>query len=103
MSTVKHPLAVAIQAHGEEVTELELRRPSVVEVRKIRALPYKIDQDESVTLDVDVAANYIVVCAGIPSSSVNQLDLADLNQLAWIVAGFFLKPASPAASEISTT
>lgn len=98
-----HKLAAAIQAHGEELTQLELRRPTVVEVRAVKALPYKIDQDESVTLDVDVAAKYIAVCAGIPPSSVNQLDLADLNQLAWVVAGFFLKPASPAASETSTT
>ncbi|MCO7594273.1 MULTISPECIES: phage tail assembly protein [Pseudomonas] len=87
-------LSVPIQAHGEEVAELEVRRPTVQEVRNIKALPYKMDKDEAVTLDMDVAAKYIAVCAAIPSSSVNQLDLSDLNNLAWIVAGFFLTPAS---------
>lgn len=87
-------LSAPIQAHGLEVSVLELRRPTVVEVRAIKALPYKMDKDEAVTLDMDVAAKYIAVCAGIPPSSVNQMDLSDLNNAAWTVAGFFLAPAS---------
>ena len=90
----KVKLQVAIEAHGEPVTELVLRRPTVQEVRAIKALPYKIDKNEEVSLDMDVAAKYIAVCAGIPAPSVNQLDLADLNNLAWIVAGFFMTAAS---------
>jgi len=43
---------------------------------------------------MDVAAKYIAVCAGIPPSSVNQLDLADLNTLSWAVASFFMSAAS---------
>lgn len=87
-------LSAPITAHGEEVTVLELRRPTVQEVRAIKALPYKMDKDEAVTLDMEVAAKYIAVCAHIPPSSVNQLDLADLNNAAWTVAGFFMAPAS---------
>ncbi|MGP6423918.1 phage tail assembly protein [Pseudomonas pharyngis] len=87
-------LQVAIEAHGEPVTELTLRRPTVQEVRAIKALPYKIDKNEDVSLDMDVAAKYIAVCAGIPPSSVNQLDLADLNSLSWAVASFFMSAAS---------
>ncbi|WP_225773332.1 phage tail assembly protein [Pseudomonas sp. Marseille-Q5115] len=87
-------LSTPIQAHGEEVTELTLRRPTSKEARAIKALPYKIDQDQAVTLDLDVAAKYISACADIPPSSVDQLDLADLNTLAWQVAGFFMTPAS---------
>lgn len=89
-----HQLAVPILAHDEQVTELSLRRPTVSEVRSIKALPYKIDKNEDVSLDMDVAAKYIAVCAGIPASSVNQLDLVDLNKLAWAVAGFFMTAAS---------
>ena len=92
-------LQVAIEAHGEPLTTLTLRRPTVMEVRAIKALPYKIGKDEEVTLDMDVAAKYIAVCTGIPPSSVNQLDLADLNTLSWSVAGFFMT----AASKPSTT
>lgn len=87
-------LQVAIEAHGESVTELTMRRPTVQEVRAIKALPYKIDKNEEVSLDMDVAAKYIAVCAGIPPSSVNQLDLADLNALSWAVASFFMSAAS---------
>lgn len=87
-------LSVPIQAHGEEVSVLYLRRPTVQEVRAIKALPYKIDKDEAVTLDMDVAAKYIALCGHIPPSSVNQLDLADLNDASWKVAGFFMTPAS---------
>ncbi len=89
--TVK--LQVAIEAHGEPLTELALRRPTVQEVRAIKALPYKIDKGEDVSLDLDVAAKYIAVCAGIPPSSVNQLDLVDFNALSWAVAGFFMSAA----------
>ena len=87
-------LQVAIEAHGEPLTELTMRRPTVQEVRAIKALPYKIDKNEEVSLDMDVAAKYIAVCAGIPPSSVNQLDLADLNALSWAVASFFMSAAS---------
>jgi len=88
------PLSAPIIAHGEKLTELTLRRPTPLEARAIKALPYKIDADEAVSLDLDVAAKYIAVCAAVPPSSVNQLDLADLNSLAWVVAGFFMTPAS---------
>lgn len=91
-------LQVAIEAHGEPVTELTLRRPTVQEVRAIKALPYKIDKNEDVSLDMDVAAKYIAVCAAIPPSSVNQLDLSDLNALSWAVTSFFMSPASGPSS-----
>jgi ABC-type molybdate transport system ATPase subunit len=87
-------LQVAIQAQDETLTSLTLRRPTVQEVRAIKALPYKIDQNEEVSLDMEVTAKYIAVCAAIPPSSVNQLDLADLNTLSWTIAGFFMKPGS---------
>ncbi|MEE1920295.1 phage tail assembly protein [Pseudomonas asiatica] len=87
-------LSAPIEAHGESKQELTLRRPTVQEVRTIKALPYRIDKNEEVTLDMDVAAKYIAVCAGIPPSSVNQLDLVDLNTASWVVAGFFMSPAS---------
>lgn len=87
-------LQAPVEAHGETLVELTLRRPTVQEVRAIKALPYKIDKSEEVGLDMDVAAKYIAVCAGIPPSSVNQLDLVDLNALSWAVASFFMTAAS---------
>lgn len=90
-------LSVAIEAHGEPLAEITLRRPTVQEVRAIKSLPYKLDKNEEVSLDMDVAAKYIAVCAGIPPSSVHQLDLSDLNSLSWMVASFFLNAASAAS------
>lgn len=87
-------LAVPVTAHDQELRELTLRRPTVQEVRAIKSLPYKLDSNEEVSLDMDVAAKYIAVCAAVPPSTVNQLDLADLNTLSWRVASFFLNAAS---------
>jgi hypothetical protein len=87
-------LSTPITAHGEEFAELTLRRPTPAECRKIRALPYSIGQNEEVTIELNVAMTYIGICAGIPPSSVDQLDLSDINTLAWKVAGFFMTPAS---------
>ncbi|KNX77180.1 ArsR family transcriptional regulator [Pseudomonas sp. 250J] len=94
-TTIK--LDTPIQAHGEPLTELTLRRPTTRECRQIGQLPYRIEKDESVGLNLDVAAKYIVVCAGIPSSSVDQLEVMDLNTVAWALAGFFM--ASPKKKE----
>lgn len=87
-------LASPIKAHDEELTELTLRRPTVQEVRAIKSLPYKIDQNDEISLDMETASRYIAVCAGIPPTSVNQLDLSDLHTLAWAVARFFMSAAS---------
>ena len=103
MSQVKpYKLAAPIQAHDEQVLELTLRRPTVAEVRAIKALPYKVDKNEDVSLDMEAAAKYIAICAGIPAPSVNQLDLSDFNSLAWEISGFFMTAAS-AKTEPSTT
>lgn len=91
MTTIK--LNTPIQAHGEQLSELTLSRPTTRQCRDIGQLPYRIEKDESVGLNLDVAAKYIVVCAGIPGSSVDQLEVADLNTVAWALAGFFM--ASP--------
>ena len=90
MSTVNHKLAEPIQAHNEEVKELTVRRPTVQECRAIKSLPYTIGESGYPILDVEVAAKYIAVCAAIPSSSVNQLGLPDLNAIAWLIVGFFM-------------
>lgn len=99
MSLVEQfPLNTPITAHGAEVVSLTLRRPTVPESRAIKVLPYKIDKNEDVSVDLEAAAKYIAVCAGIPPSSVNQLELNDLNTLAWAVVSFFLTPVSKVAT-----
>lgn len=96
MSTITHPLAAPINAHGGQLTELTLRRPTPQEARNIKTLPYSLSDSMQPVADIESASKYIAVCAGIPPSSVNQLDLFDLNTLVWMVIGFFLSPATKA-------
>lgn len=101
MSTETHKLSAPIQAHGEDVTELEIRRPTTPECRAIKVLPYTIGADGYPNPDLEAAAKYIAVCARIPPTSVNQLALSDLNTLAWVLVGFFM-PQGSAPSENSS-
>jgi Phage tail assembly chaperone proteins, E, or 41 or 14 len=93
-ATTVQKLNVPIMAHGDQITELEVRRPTTKEVRAIKALPYTLSENSMPVVEPDVVCKYIAVCAGIPQSSVEQLDLADLNALAWVLIGFFMTPAS---------
>ncbi|QXH33111.1 phage tail assembly protein [Pseudomonas muyukensis] len=99
MTTATHELATPIQAHGEEVQELNLRRPTVQECRAIKVLPYNLGGDGYPVVDLEAAAKYIAVCAAIPASSVNQLELSDLNTLAWIIVGFFMPQDSKQSAD----
>ncbi len=101
MEKITYPLAVPIKAHGEELAALEVRRPTPQECRTIKALPYNLSETGGPVLDVEVAAKYIAVCCAIPAGSVNQLDLFDLNKLAWMITGFFLRPAAADSEALS--
>ncbi|MCL8308783.1 phage tail assembly protein [Pseudomonas putida] len=87
-------LSAPIKAHDEELTELTLRRPALHEVKAIKSLPYHFSNTGEVIMDADIAVRYIPVCAGIPASSVEQIDLFDLNNITWQIVSFFITPAS---------
>lgn len=95
MEKTNFKLSRPIKAHGVEVTELSIRRPTTQEARAIKLLPYTLGETGHPVADLEVAAKYLAVCAAIPAGSVNELDLSDLNTLAWMIVGFFLNPASP--------
>ncbi len=97
MSTT-FPLSKPIEAHKETLHELVLREPEPADARAVKAMPYWVAADESVQLNPTAAHAYIVRLAGIPPSSVDQLDIGDFNSLCWVIAGFFLKRASPTAT-----
>lgn len=96
MNKTTFKLSHPIKAHGEELTELELRRPTPQEARAIKLMPYTLGENGQPIADLETASKYLSVCAAIPPSSVNDLDLADLNTLTWTIIGFFLNPALPA-------
>lgn len=90
MEHEEFPLTAPIKAHGEELTVLKVRRPTPLECRAIKALPYVLTESGLPLVEPDAAAKYMAVCCGIPPSSVNQLELYDLNQLGWKIVGFFV-------------
>ena len=94
--TVK--LTQPIMAHGEPVTELQLRRPTALECREIRAFPYTLGADMRPVAALDVVGKYIIRCCAIPESSVNELALEDFNAITWDIIGFFMQKA-PASTE----
>lgn len=87
-------LSVPIRAHDQELTELTLRRPAIHEVKAIKSLPYHFGGTGEIVPDTDIAVRYVALCAGIPPSSVEQIDLFDLNTIIWKVVSFFISPAS---------
>lgn len=101
MERITYPLSAPIKAHGEELTELQVRRPTPQECRTIKVLPYNLAESGSPAVDTEAAAKYIAICCAIPPGSVNQLDLYDLNKLAWMITGFFLRPASTDSEALS--
>lgn len=87
-------LKTPIKAHAEELTQLEVRRPTVQEIRAIKVLPYVLTESNMPVPDMEATCKYLAVCAAIPQGSVEQLSLVDLNGLAWLVTGFFLSNGS---------
>jgi hypothetical protein len=73
-----------IQAHGETVKQLTFRPPKTRELREVDAL--------GKGLNTECIAGLIVRLAGIPMSSVDQLDPIDFFSIANALAPFFRKP-----------
>jgi hypothetical protein len=92
--TVDYPLEQPITAHNEEVTVLQVRRPTIQEIRAIKVLPYVLNEDSFPIFDTEAVCKYLAVCCAIPAGSVNQLALADLNKLCWVLASFFMPTSS---------
>jgi hypothetical protein len=89
MSEVRIPLSAPIEAHGEEISELVLRKPLPAWARAIGLMPYRMTESNIPDINVPVACQYVSKCAGVPPSSIDQLDIADLNAACWAVTNFF--------------
>ncbi|WP_413722696.1 phage tail assembly protein [Sodalis sp. RH24] len=83
-------LTTPISAHGEEISQIDLRDPTGKDVREI-GYPYQMNPDESVKLLAGVVAKYIARLGNVPPSSVDTMSPSDLNTAGWMVAGFFLQ------------
>lgn len=75
--TLRTKLRHPIQAHGDELTELTLRRPTAGDMRQCDGLG-----------DIAMTLRMISLCAGIPPSSVDMIDGADLAEIGEVLSSF---------------
>lgn len=89
---MKIPLTKAIKAHGKEIDELELQRPTSKDVRQL-GYPFTAQPNAAGQADMrllpDIGAEYIVRLAKIPMSSVDQLEPLDFLLIHTEICGFF--------------
>lgn len=83
------PLSKSIQAHGEDISTLELQDPSFEQIQKL-GTPVSLDGNGNFTINTQVAFKYIPELAGVPPSSLKTLGAFDLNNLCWAVWRFFM-------------
>ena len=72
---LKHP----IQAHGETVSVLTMRRPTFGDLMQMDAVKGEMAK----------TAKLVEVCAQIPASSVRSIDVEDLGAITEAIAPFF--------------
>lgn len=87
-------LSKSVRAHGDELYVLELREPTGKDVREL-GFPYTASGDAGVKMDAGVIAKYISRLAGVPPSSVDEMQPSDLNTISWEIVGFFLGSSTP--------
>lgn len=90
------PLGTPIQAHGEELKALTLRKPTGKDIR-LTGMPHRFNAEAEVVMDAAVISKYVVLLAGIPLSAVDSLEPDDWMAVMTGVMGFF-QPAAAAAS-----
>ena len=92
MEKIEFELTQPITAHGETVKALQVRRPTIGEMRNIKGFPYVLGENMLPVADTDKSAKYIAVCCAIPPSSVDQLSCHDFSKLTWMIISFFVNP-----------
>jgi hypothetical protein len=78
-----------IEAHGEKLTELKLRRPTTDELI-IHGQPYIVLPSGGGAVKADYRACAGLICAicAIPPSALAKIDAADFDELAMVLVGF---------------
>lgn len=104
MSGVVIALSRPVRAHGEDISEIELREPTVKDTIEI-GQPFLIivgDGDTGIRIQNKTVAAYIVRLAAVPMSTVEQLTLADFGAAQAAVLGFFGAGGGEAPSSSKT-
>jgi len=93
---VELALSAPVKAHGEEVSTLTLR-PLTARDLRVHGLPFVIQPGGGREMNMAVVAAMVADLAGIPLSSVDQMDPFDLTAAMGVVLGF-LAPTTPPTS-----
>lgn len=91
MSGVTIALSKPIKAHGEDISELTLREPTVKDTIEV-GQPFLIivgEGETGIRIQNKTVAAYIVRLAAVPQSTVEQMSLADFSAAQSAVLGFF--------------
>lgn len=82
-------LTTPIEAHGDMITALTLRKPNGRDIR-VTGMPFRMSaSDESIITDAAVVHRYIANLGGIPPSAVDRLSPVDFFTAMGVVLGFF--------------
>ncbi len=86
-------LSKPIEAHGEQVSKLEIREPTGRDLR-VHGNPFRLvmatkdGQDPYPVFDAAVCAALLSELAGIPPSSVDQMSMIDTMNAQYAIFGF---------------
>jgi hypothetical protein len=85
-------LKTPVRSGGKDISEIELKEPRGVDIRKC-GMPFRLDDGArggtSAEFDTESVAKYISELGGIPPSAVNQLCAADFQAALNAVINFF--------------
>lgn len=89
---IEYPLDEPINAYGEEVTTLKLRKPTGLDLIEIGnpVTFYPYADPVKVEHDMPKVQAMVARLANIPSSSVSRIGPRDLVGLAWAISPFFI-------------
>lgn len=99
MSTV-FKLSKPVMAHGQEITELTLREPTVTDTMDL-GMPYVVDisgDEAAIAFKPTVLAKYVTRLATVPMSTIKALPISDWMALQGVVQGFFGQSGGAASS-----
>ena len=99
---VSFKLSTPIQHGDKEIVELSIRQPTTAEIRKVGGFPYKTDfsTEDQPELDAARAAQYLAICASIPPSVVDKMDIGDFQAACYVIYGFFVGSLSRRLSNV---
>lgn len=80
-------LTTPIEAHGEKLSELKLRKPTTAELIE-HGQPYTTQRGGVIKADYRVCAALISAICAIPPSSVDKLEPSDFDEAAMSLVGF---------------